>query len=89
MVNAHYTDMSTQNAVAPGLDAFSFGASSHTGARAVHSNVERKFKCRFASGAEVIVAFASGAVYDYRILRVMASNGSAISSVSNLVIGIR
>ena len=82
-------DYDTQEAVNPAFDVVTFGATAVPEVRAIHSNVNRKMKCRFTSGTEVVVAFLSGMVYPYRVTKVMASNGSNISSTSALVIGLR
>ena len=86
---ANYNDNSTQQNTAQGYGAFYFGATAATlNARAVHSNVDRSFKCRFDDGSEVIVAFLAGGLYPYRIRHIMTASGTSISSASRLVVGI-
>lgn len=82
-------DYTEQEALNSGLDAYVFGAASREGVRAIHSNVTRSFKCTFDGGTRVILAFAAGLTYPYRIKSVSTAAGSAISSTSNLVLAIK
>lgn len=85
----NYTDYSEQHSAAPGLPITAFGASLlPTECRAVHSNVTRSFKCTTATGTRVVLLFAEGQNYLYRLTGISAASGTAISSVSSLVIPI-
>ena len=85
----NYTDYSEQNSVAPGLPITAFGASLlPTECRAVHSNVTRSFKCTTATGTRVVLLFAEGQNYLYRLTGISTVNGSAIAAASALIIPI-
>ena len=87
---ANYNDNSTQQNTAQGYGAFYFGATAATlNARAVHSNVDKDFLCRFDDGSEVIVAFLAGALYPYRIRNVKYASGVALdNAASRYLVGI-
>ena len=84
-----YTDYPIQNSVAPGQPVTAFGASLRSECRAVHSNVTRSFKCTTTNGTRVVLAFVAGMNYLYRLTGISTTAGSAISSISSLVIPIR
>lgn len=85
----NYTDYSEQNSVAPGLPITAFGASLlPVECRAVHSNVTRSFKSTTATGTRVVLLFAEGQNYLYRLTGISTVNGSAIAAASALIIPI-
>ena len=80
---------SVQEAVNPGCAPQAYGAASLYGVRAIHSNVDRAFKCTFYDGTTVKLKLLAGLVYPYAVRNVALSNASAISSASVLVLAIR
>ena len=85
----NYTDYSEQNSVAPGLPISAFGDSLlPVECRAVHANGTRSFKCTAAAKTRVVLLFAEGQNYLYRLTGISTVNGSAIAAASALIIPI-
>jgi len=82
MSNKRY---SAQEAVNPAYSVKVFGASALTPPRCVRSTVDRSFKVTFYDGTRIVMPFTAGQEVNAQIISISTSNGSAISSISNLI----
>jgi len=83
MFNKNYTEQEMLNCI---THTVPFGATHLTVVpKGVVSEVDRKFKVTYQSGARALHTFIAGVDRVYGIVGVSASDGGAISSASNLI----